>query len=316
MSLPALLELLVSPFTHGFMLKAFGVGALVAAVCGLLSCFLVLRGWSLMGDAISHAVLPGIVLSYIVGLPLVVGAFASGLLCATGTGWIKRRTRVKEDTVMGVVFTGLFALGLILHVKTPSALHLDHILFGNLLGIEPEHLLQTVWLSVIVFVVVVALRRTLLLAAFDAGHARVIGFRIRWLDTLLLVLLALAIVAALQAVGIILVIAMLITPGATAFLLTRSFERMLLIAVAVAIASTVTGVYISFFADADTAACIVLVQAFAFVLAFLFAPRTGLLRHPRPTPPPPDTPATSTPPPPSTPPPSTPPTSTQSTSVV
>lgn len=274
-----LVETLSSPFTHAFMLKAFGVGALVAAVCAVLSCYLVLRGWSLMGDAIAHAVLPGIVLAYAAGWPLVIGAFASGLLCATATGWIKRHTRVKEDTVMGVVFTGLFALGLVLHVKTPSTLHLNHILFGNLLGIEPVQLRQTVIISLLALGVVVALRRTLLLTTFDPSHARVLGLRIRFYDTLLLILLSLAIVAALQAVGIILVVAMLITPGATAFLLTRRFDRMLLVAVGAAVGSTFCGVYVSFFADADTAACIVLFQAAAFVAALLCAPRAGLLRR-------------------------------------
>ena len=269
----------LAPFEHGFMLRAFGLGSLIAAVCAVLSCFLVLRGWSLMGDAVSHAVLPGVVLAYAAGLPLGVGAFVSGLLCATGTGWIKRHTRVKEDTVMGVVFTGLFALGLVLHARTPSELHLNHILFGNLLGIEEDHLVPTVALCATVLVAVLALRRTLLLAAFDPSHARAIGFRIRFLDTGLLILLALAIVAALQAVGIILVVAMLVTPGATAFLLARRFDRMIATAMAVAVGATLAGVYTSFFADADTAACIVLFQALAFVIALLFAPQKGLLRH-------------------------------------
>ena len=274
---------LLEPFRHDFMLQAFAAGGLVAAVCAVLSCYLVLRGWSLMGDAVSHAVLPGIVIAYIAGLPLGLGAFASGLLCATGTGWIKRHTRVKEDTVMGVVFTGLFAVGLVLHVRTPSELHLDHILFGNLLGIEPGQLRQTAILSTIVLVVVLTLRRTLLLAAFDPSHARALGFPLRTLDTLLLALLALAIVASIQAVGIVLVIAMLVTPGATAFLLVRRFDAMLAVAAGGAVAATFIGVYVSFFADASTAACIVLVQALGFVAALCLAPRGGLLRRPRQT---------------------------------
>jgi ABC-type Mn2+/Zn2+ transport system permease subunit len=261
------------------MLRAFAVGSLIAAVCAVLSCFLVLRGWSLMGDAVSHAVLPGIVLAYIVGLPLAVGAFASGLLCATATGWIKRHTRVKEDTVMGVVFTGLFALGLILHVKTPGDLHLDHILFGHLLGIERPALIQAVTLSCLVLGAILLLRRTLLLAAFDPGQARALGMNLRLLDTFLLILLALAIVAALQAVGIVLVVAMLVTPGATALMLARRFDRMLLVAVTVAVGSTLAGAYVSFFAGASTAACIVLTQAAMFVAALCFAPGKGLLRR-------------------------------------
>ena len=275
------METLLQPFHHGFMLQAFALGALIAAVCAVLSCFLVLRGWSLMGDAVSHAVLPGIVLAYIAGLPLGVGAFASGLLCATATGWIKRHTRVKEDTVMGVVFTGLFALGLVLHVKTPSDLHLDHILFGNLLGIEPGQLRATAGLSLLVLATVLLLRRTLMLATFDAAHTRALGLPLRALDTLLLVLLALAIVAALQAVGVILVIAMLVTPGATAFLLARRFDRMLLVAVVVAVFSTLSGAYVSFFADASPAATIVLIQAALFVAALCLAPGKGLLRRAR-----------------------------------
>jgi ABC-type Mn2+/Zn2+ transport system permease subunit len=275
------MESLLQPFEHGFMLQAFALGALVAAVCAVLSCFLVLRGWSLMGDAVSHAVLPGIVLAYIVGLPLGVGAFVSGLLCATATGWIKRRTRVKEDTVMGVVFTGLFALGLILHVATPSDLHLDHILFGSLMGIEPGQLRDTTILCVIVLATVFVLRRTLLLAAFDPAQARALGLRVRTFDTLLLALLALAIVAALQAVGIILVIAMLVTPGATAFLLARRFDAMLTISIGVSVFSTLAGVYVSFFAAANSAACIVLIQSALFVAALCFAPGKGLLRRPR-----------------------------------
>lgn len=275
------MESLLQPFEHGFMLQAFALGALVAAVCAALSCFLVLRGWSLMGDAVSHAVLPGIVLAYIVGLPLGVGAFVSGLLCATSTGWIKRRTRVKEDTVMGVVFTGLFALGLILHVATPSDLHLDHILFGSLMGIVPGQLRDTAILCVIVLATVFVLRRTFLLAAFDPAQARALGFRVRAFDTLLLALLALAIVAALQAVGIILVIAMLVTPGATAFLLAKRFDAMLAISIAVSIFSTLAGIYVSFFAAANSAACIVLIQSALFVAALCFAPGKGLLRRPR-----------------------------------
>ncbi len=277
-------EALLEPLQHAFMLRAFLVGSLVAAVCAVLSCFLVLRGWSLMGDAISHAVLPGIVLAYITGLPLGVGAFASGLLCSTATGWIKRHTRVKEDAVLGVVFTGLFALGLVLHVRTESDLHLDHILFGSLLGIEPGQARETIVLSLLVLGVVLLLRRTLLLVAFDPAQARALGFPLRAFDTLLLALLALAVVSALQAVGIILVIAMLVTPGATAFLLTRRFDRMLAVAVAVAVGSTLLGAYVSFFAAAHTAACIVLAQALAFVVALLFAPGKGLLRRTAPSP--------------------------------
>lgn len=271
---------LFEPLRHDFMLRALLVGTLAAATCGVLSCFLVLRGWSLLGDAVAHAVLPGIVLAYAAGLPLAAGAFASGLLCSAATGWIKRHTRVKEDTVLGVVFTGLFALGLVLHLKTPSELHLDHVLFGNLLGIEDSAFRQTIVLSLLVLAAVFTARRTLLLASFDPAQARALGFPVAMLDTALLVLVALAIVAALQAAGVLLVIALLVTPGATAFLLTKRFDRMLAVSAALAVACTWLGVIVSFHADASTAACIVLAQAAAFVAALLFAPGTGWLRRP------------------------------------
>lgn len=260
-----MIDTLVEPFRYDFMLQAFAVGAVVALVSAVLSCFLVLRGWSLMGDAISHAVLPGIVLAYIAGIPLAFGAFGSGLFCAVATGWIKDNSRIKEDTVMGVVFTGMFAFGLVLFSKTPSDLHLDHILFGNLLGISTSQLWETGVLSGVALGTMLMLRRDLLLVCFDPSHARVIGRPVRALTYLLLVLLSLSIVAAMKAVGLILVIAMLITPGATALLLTKRFDRMLVTAGAIAVGSTAVGVYISFFAAASPAACIVLVQSLIFV---------------------------------------------------
>lgn len=272
---------LLEPFHYGFMLQAMGMGALVAAVGAVLSCFLVLRGWSLMGDAISHAVLPGVVLAYIAGIPLAIGAFGSGLFCAVATGWIKANSRIKEDTVMGVVFTGLFAFGLVLFSRTPSDLHLDHILFGNILGISNAQLWETGALSLVVLVVIIALRRDLLLVCFDPSHAQALGKSVKGLTYLLLILLSLAIVASIQAVGLILVIAMLVTPGATALLLTRRFDRMVAVAVLMAVASAVIGVYISFFLDGSPAACIVLLQTLAFVGALFLAPGRGLLTRPR-----------------------------------
>ena len=274
-----MIETLLEPLRFGFMQQALAVGALIAAVGAVLSCFLVLRGWSLMGDAISHAVLPGVVLAYIAGIPLAIGAFVSGLFCAVATGWVKANSRIKEDTVMGVVFTGLFAFGLVLFSKTPSDLHLDHILFGNILGISAAQLWETGLISVVVLAVILLLRKDLLLVCFDPTHARVLGLSVRGFTYLLLILLSLAIVAAMKAVGLILVIAVLVTPGATALLLTTRFDRMLLIAVLVAVGSALTGVYISYFIDGAPAACIVLVQALAFVVALLFAPGRGLLRR-------------------------------------
>ncbi|CAM2844109.1 metal ABC transporter permease [Rariglobus hedericola] len=264
-----MIDTLLEPFHYNFMLQAFAIGALVATVGAVLSCFLVLRGWSLMGDAISHAVLPGIVLAYIAGIPLAIGAFASGLFCAVSTGWVKNNSRIKEDTVMGVIFTGMFAVGLVLYSKTPSDLHLDHILFGNILGITRDQIWETSILSGIVLATVLVLRRDLLLVCFDPTHARVLGLRVRALTYLLLILLSLAIVAAMKAVGLVLVIAMLITPGATALLITKRFDRMLILATSIAVGSALTGIYVSFFADGSPAACIVLVQALVFVITLI-----------------------------------------------
>jgi ABC-type Mn2+/Zn2+ transport system permease subunit len=269
---------LIEPFQYAFMVDAMIVGAAIGAVCAVLSCYLVLKGWSLMGDAISHAVLPGIVLAYLAGVPLALGAFLSGLFCAVATGYIKANTRVKEDTVMGVVFTGLFALGLVLFTKVKSDLHLDHILFGNILGLEPGDLRDTLIVAGATLAVVLALRRDLMLFCFDPAQARTIGLRTKLLYYLLLSLLSVTIVVSLKAVGIILVIAMLVTPGCIAYLLTDRFDRMLIVATAAAVGSSLAGVYVSFFLNASTGACIVLVQVLVFILAVAFAPKHGLLQ--------------------------------------
>ena len=278
-----MIEKLFEPFQYPFMTDAMLVGAIIGAVCAVLSCYLVLKGWSLMGDAISHAVLPGIVVAYAIGAPLALGAFASGLLCAVATGFIRENSRIKEDTVMGVVFTGLFAFGLVLFTKVKSDLHLDHILFGNILGIERRDLMESVVVATVTLAIVLALRRDLLLFCFDPSHARAIGLPTRFLNYLLLALLAATIVAALKAVGIILVIAMLVTPGSIAFLLSDHFGKMLWIATASAVFSSLVGVYISFFLNASTAACMVLVQALIFLVALIFAPKHGLLSRPQST---------------------------------
>ena len=248
----------------------------------MLSCYLVLKGWSLMGDAVSHAVLPGIVIAFVLGLPLALGAFVAGLACAVGTGYIKENSRVKEDTVMGIVFSGMFGFGLVLFTKVETDQHLNHILFGNMLGVTPRDLVETAIVAGLVLTIVLMKRRDLLLYCFDPQHARAIGLPVRWLHYGLLVLLSLTIVASLKAVGIILVVAMLIAPGAIAFLLTHRFESMLLIAVLVAVGSSITGTLVSFHINGATGPCIVLVQMAVFVLAFLLAPNGGILRRLRP----------------------------------
>jgi ABC-type Mn2+/Zn2+ transport system permease subunit len=271
------MQRLLEPFQYGFMVDAMIAGVAVGAVCAVLSCYLVLKGWSLMGDAVSHAVLPGIVLAYAIGVPLALGAFVSGLLCAVLTGYIKANSRVKEDTVMGVVFTGFFAFGLVLFTKIKSDLHLDHILFGNILGLAPGDLRDTLIVGGLTLGTVLALRRDLLLFCFDPGHARTIGLRSGMLYYLLLSLLAVTIVVSLKAVGIILVIAMLVTPGCIGYLLTDRFNRMLMVASASAVFSSFVGVYLSFFLNASTGACIVLLQALLFLIALVLAPKHGLL---------------------------------------
>lgn len=268
---------LLEPFQFPFMVDAMLAGVTVGAVCAALSCYLVLKGWSLMGDAISHAVLPGIVLAYAAGAPLAVGAFASGLLCSVLTGYIKLNSRIKEDTVMGVVFTGLFAFGLVLFTKVRTDLHLDHILFGNILGLEPGHLRNMLIVAAVTLAALAMIGRDLLLYCFDPAQARTLGLRTRFLHYALLTLLAVTIVVSLQAVGIILVIAMLVTPGCVGYLLTDRFGRMVILAMISATTSGCLGVYVSFFLNASTGACIVLLQSAWFVVALLFAPKHGLL---------------------------------------
>ncbi len=253
------------PFEFDFMLRAFAVTALVAVPMALLSCFLVLRGWALMGDAISHAVLPGIVVAYWLGAPLALGAFAAGMLCAGATGFLKDNSRIKEDTAMGIVFSGMFALGIVLYVWTPTDVHLDHILFGDALGIGWPDIAASAAIAVPVTGVLLALRRGFMLHAFDPAHARAIGLPVGWLHYGLLAMVSMIVVAALQAVGIILAIAFLITPGAIAFLWVRRFGPMLAVAVGVAILASFAGVYASFWLDSAPAPTIVLAMTILFV---------------------------------------------------
>jgi manganese/iron transport system permease protein len=275
----ALYDVIAVPLSYPFMQRALMVSLLVAAVCAVLSCYLVLKGWSLMGDAISHAVLPGIVVAYVLAIPLAIGAFVAGLSCALATGYLKENSRIKEDTVMGIVFSGMFGFGLVLFTKVETEQHLNHILFGNVLGVTTRDLIETAIVAGGTLLIVLLKWRDLLLYCFDPNHARSIGLPVRVLHYGLLVLLALTIVASLKAVGIILVIAMLIAPGATAYLLTDSFERMLVIAAAVALISAFIGTVVSFHIDGATGACIVLTQSLFFTAAFLFGPKGGILRR-------------------------------------
>ena len=274
----ALYAFFVEPLTYDFMQRALIVAILVGAVSAVLSCFLVLKGWSLMGDAISHAVLPGIVIAYVIGLPIAIGAFVAGLFAAVSTGYLKDNSRIKEDTAMGIVFTGMFAVGLVLFSRIETDQHLSHILFGDMLGVTWQDLIETAIIALGTLLIVLAKRRDFLLYAFDPQHARAIGLPVKLLHYGLLALLSITIVASLKAVGIILVVAMLIAPGAIGFLLAKRFEAMLAIAMTVAIASGVLGTLISFSINGATGPCIVLIQAGVFLLALLFAPGSGILR--------------------------------------
>tara|TARA_Y100001968_G_scaffold301772_1_gene314390 strand:+ start:293 stop:1165 length:873 start_codon:yes stop_codon:yes gene_type:complete len=273
------LNWLVDPLTLGVMRNSLMVSSLVGAVCGLLSCYMTLKGWALMGDAVSHAVMPGVVIAYALQLPLSLGAFVFGVGSASLIGYIKQKSRIKEDTVIGLVFTGFFALGLVLLSKIRSSLDLMHILFGSSLGINTIDLTQVLIISLIVVIGLILFRKDLMLYCFDPTHARSIGINTGALHYLLLTFLSLSTVAGIQTVGIILVVAMLITPGATAYLLTDNFNRMTLLAVISSVTSSIFGFYISFWFDLPPGGTIVLVQTLIFLIAFLFAPRYGVLKR-------------------------------------
>lgn len=258
------------PLQFAFMRTALLVAVACGLTCAILSCWLTLLGWSLMGDAVSHAVLPGVVLAYVLGAPFAIGAFLFGSGAVALIGGLNRTSKVKEDAAIGIVFTGLFALGLVLASVIPSQIDLFHILFGNVLGVSNSDVYQVLAIGFVVIAVLLYKRRDLVLFAFDPTHAHAIGISPRRLEALLLGALALTVIVALQAVGIVLVVAMLITPGATAFLLTERFERMLAIAAASSVLACVLGTYLSYHLDASTGGMIVCVLTVQFIAAYGF----------------------------------------------
>lgn len=272
-----LLDWLLEPFTYEFMQRALAVAVMSGIVCGALSCWLVLIGWSLMGDAVSHAVLPGVVIAYLLDTPFAVGALVFGLLAVALIGLVRSTSRVKADAAIGVVFTTLFALGLVLISVVPSQTDLGHILFGNLLGVSAADLVQVLVLGAATLTILLLKRRDLVLYAFDPDHAGAIGLRPRWLGALLLVLLALTVVVALQTVGVVLVVALLIIPGATAYLLTDRFAVMLIVSPAIAVVSAIVGLYASYYLDTASGGMIVLTMGAVFALAYLFSPSQGIV---------------------------------------
>lgn len=269
---------IIEPLQYSFVIKAIWVSAFVGTVCAVLSCYITLKGWSLMGDAVSHAVVPGVVISYGLKIPFSIGAFIFGFGATVAIGYIKSNTRLKEDAVIGVIFTGFFALGLILITKIPSNIDLFHILFGNVLGISQSDLIQTLIAGTLTLLIILIRRKDLLLFCFDPNHAKAIGLNTRLMYYTLLSLLALTIVTALQTVGVILVIAMLVTPGATAYLLTDRFDYMLGISILCSVFSGVMGTYLSYPLEISTGGCIVVLLTLLFIIALFFAPKYGILR--------------------------------------
>ena len=265
-----ILQFIIEPLQYPFMMKAVLVSAVVGITCAVLSCFLILKGWSLLGDAISHAVLPGVVIAYIIGIPFSLGAFVFALIAVVMIGFIKTNTKIKEDAIMGIVFTTLFALGLILISRVTSSVDLTHVLFGYVLGISNISAIYTIAVLTLVGAIILMFRRTFLVFCFDPNHAQSVGLPVRFIHYAFLILLAITITGSLQTVGIILVIAMLITPGSTAFLLTKRFSSMLKIAVFVSVVSSIVGAYASYYFDISTGGAIVFMQGCIFLLVFLY----------------------------------------------
>lgn len=271
------IDFLVDPLEYTFMQRALLVTVTASVVCAVLSCWLVLIGWSLMGDAVSHAVLPGVALSYLLGAPFAIGALLFALIAVGAIGVVRNTTIVKEDAAIGVVFTTLFALGVVLISKFPSQIDLNHILFGNLLGVSQADMIQVFVLGGIALTAMIVKRRDFTLFAFDRTQARAVGINPTVISAVMLSLLALTTVVALQAVGVILVVAMLITPGASAYLLTHSFGRMLVLAPLISVGCALVGIYASFYLDVSSGGSVVLTQGIVFVLAYLLSPSQGIV---------------------------------------
>jgi manganese/iron transport system permease protein len=268
---------LLAPFTYDYMLKAIWVSALVGGTCAFLSAFLMLKGWSLMGDALAHSIVPGVAGAYLLQLPYAVGAFFAGLLASLGMAFVRQQTRLREDAVIGLVFTSFFAAGLLLVSINPTAVNVQSIVLGNILGISDEDALQVVIISAVTMGVLLVKWKDLMVVFFDENHARSLGLNPAWLKVLFFTLLSAATVAALQTVGACLVIAMVVTPGATAYLLTDRFQTLLALSTAIGTVTSVIGAYLSFFLDGATGGVIVVLQTAVFLAAFLFAPKHGML---------------------------------------
>lgn len=271
------MSVLLEPFSYDYMLNAMWVSAMVGGLCAFLSCYLMLKGWSLMGDALSHAIVPGVAGAYMLALPFSLGAFFSGGLAAAAMLFLNQRTRLKEDAIIGLIFSSFFGLGLFMVSLNPTAVNIQSIVLGNILAIAPEDILQLAIIGGVSAMVLIFTWKDLLVTFFDENHARAIGLRPARLKVLFFTLLAVSAVAALQTVGAFLVISLLVAPGATAWLLTDRFPRLLLIAVLIGSVTSFLGAWASYYLDGATGAIIVVAQTLLFLLAFVFAPRHGVL---------------------------------------
>lgn len=267
------INILLEPFVYTYMQQAFAIVLIISIPTSLLSCFLVLKGWSLMGDAIAHSVLPGVVIAYIVGIPIAIGAFIAAMISAVATGFFNDNTRLREDTIMGIVFSSMFALGIVMMTKIESGVHLDHILFGDVLGVSWQDILESAIITILVSLFIFYKGKDLMLYVFDSQHAKAIGLNINFYQYSILILLSLTIVGALKAVGMILVIALLITPGAIANLVTDSFKRMLLVSLFVSSITSILGVYISFYINSAPAPTIIVLLSLIFIMVFFYQNR-------------------------------------------
>ncbi|WLS03314.1 metal ABC transporter permease [Shinella oryzae] len=270
-------DLLLEPFTYGYMVNAMWVSALVGCICGFLSAYLMLKGWSLIGDALSHSIVPGVAGAYMLGLPFAAGAFLSGGLAAAAMLFLNRQTRLKEDAIIGMIFSSFFGLGLFMVSLSPTPVNIQTIVLGNILAITREDTIQLAIIGFVTLVILLLKWKDLMVAFFDESHARSIGINPTGLKILFFTLLSASTVAAMQTVGAFLVVAMVVTPGATAYLLTDRFQRLIVIAAALGAGTSFVGAYLSYFLDGATGGIIVVLQTAIFLLAFLFAPKHGLL---------------------------------------
>jgi manganese/iron transport system permease protein len=268
---------LLEPFAYGYMTNAMWVSALVGGVCAFLSAYLMLKGWSLIGDALSHSIVPGVAGAYLLGLPFSLGAFLAGGLAAGAMLFLNQRSGLKEDTIIGLIFTSFFGLGLFMASVSPMSVSVQTITMGNILAITPGDTLQLAIIGFVSLAVLLAKWKDLMVAFFDEAHARSIGLRPGLLRAVFFVLLSASTVAAMQTVGAFLVIAMVVTPGATAYLLTDRFPRLLVLSVAIGSVTSFVGAYLSYFLDGATGGVIVTLQTLIFLAAFVFAPKHGLL---------------------------------------